>query len=444
MKMTFPQPVESCIHALEQAGFATYAVGGCVRDALLGLTPHDYDLCTQALPEQTQAVFADRHPVLTGVQHGTVGVPTDWGTVEITTFRAEGTYEDNRHPDWVSFVNRVEEDLKRRDYTVNAMAYSPVRGLQDPFGGEEDLKNRILRTVGDPVLRFQEDALRILRGLRFAVRFHLTVEKNTMEAMVSQAGLLKNLAAERVTEELNGALPLMDAEDLRRFAPILSAVIPELAPMVGFDQHSPHHAYDLYTHTALVTQQVPADLNLRWAALLHDIGKVPTFTQDENGRGHFYGHAPKGAQMAEEVLRRMKVPNDLREQAVTLIGEHMTKLEQDPAKLKHRISRLGWDTTEKLWYLQRADLLSKGTDTPEDRAYFVQERELLENLRKEDPCLSLSKLRADGNDLLALGYAGREIGQCLQKLLDLVMDGSLPNDREILLDTAKKWLTKIK
>ena len=441
MTMKLPQGVFQCLKALEQAGYPAYAVGGCVRDAFLGLTPHDYDLCTGALPEQTQAVFADRKLELTGVQHGTVGVPTDWGLVEITTFRREGGYDDNRHPDWVDFVADIESDLGRRDFTVNAMAWSPTRGLADPYGGMADLQNRILRTVGDPVTRFREDALRILRGMRFAAKYRLTVEKKTLEAMTSQAGLLDCLARERVLEEVSGALPYMDAEMLGIFAPVLSAVIPELGPMVGFDQHSPHHAYDLYTHTALVTQQVPQDLDLRWAALLHDIGKVPTFTQDENGRGHFYGHAPAGAKMAEQLLQRLKAPGDLRSEAVTLIAEHMTKLQQDPAELKHRIARLGWDTVEKLWYLQRADLMSKGTDTPEDREYFVKERQLLDRLRQEDPCLSLSQLAVTGRDLMDLGYTGKAIGQCLQTLLDQVMEDRLPNRREALLEAARQNLT---
>ena len=276
-----------------------------------------------------------------------MGVVTDFGVVEITTFRREGAYRDNRHPDWVKFVPNVEEDLARRDFTVNAMAYSPKRGFADPFGGRKDLKNRVLRAVGDPVKRFQEDSLRILRGVRFAVRYGLTVEAETENAMGSQAHLMDNLARERVFVELCKLLPLVDAEELKRFAPILAAVIPELEPMIGFDQRSPHHAYDLFTHVAHVVAGVPGDLSLRWAALLHDIGKIPTFTQDETGRGHFYGHAPKGAQMAEEVLHRLKAPTLLREQVVFLIEKHMTKLLPEKKTLRRQIGRLGWENVEK-------------------------------------------------------------------------------------------------
>ena len=272
MNMNLPVPVAQVLETLEGAGFAAYAVGGCVRDALLGLEPQDYDITTAARPQQVETLFSDRDLDLTGGSKGTVRVPTDWGTVEVTTFRQEGGYEDSRHPDYVNFIRDIDLDLGRRDFTVNAMAWSPVRGLRDPFGGQQDLQNRCLRTVGDPNLRFREDALRILRAMRFAVRFDLTVEPETLKAMMEQRQLLKKLSAERIFEEVSKALVHVDAEDLKTFAPILSQVIPELGPMVGFDQRSPHHKYDLYTHTALVTAQVPRDLVLRWAALLHDIG----------------------------------------------------------------------------------------------------------------------------------------------------------------------------
>ena len=281
--MILPEHIAYCLNALEDAGFAAWCVGGCVRDALLGLTPHDYDICTAALPEQTEAVFSDHRLVLAGKKHGTVGVIFEKEVVEITTFRTEGDYLDNRHPDWVEFVPDVEKDLARRDFTVNAMAWSPKRGFADPFGGRTDLERNVLRAVGDPELRFREDSLRILRGLRFAARFNLRIEETTWQAMLRQRQLMDNLARERVFEELCGLLPLVTAEELIRFAPILAAVIPELEPMIGFDQHSPHHAYDVFTHTAHVVAAVPPELPLRWAALLHDVGKVPTFTRDVYG-----------------------------------------------------------------------------------------------------------------------------------------------------------------
>ena len=434
--MVLPGYVTECIDALENAGFEAWCVGGCVRDDCLGLTPADFDLCTSALPEQTEAVFAGRSLVLAGKKHGTVGVITNGTVVEITTFRTEGAYRDNRHPDWVEFVPNVERDLARRDFTVNAMAWSPRRGFADPFGGRQDLENRVLRAVGDPNQRFREDSLRILRGVRFAVRFGLQVEEATLNAMYAQASLMDNLARERVFEELCKLLPLVTAEDLLRFAPILGAVIPELAPMIGFDQHSPHHAYDLFTHTAHVTAGVPGELTLRWAGLLHDIGKVPTFTRDETGRGHFYGHAPRGAEMADEILHRLKAPTALREQAVTLIANHMTKLPLEKRLLRRWLGRLGWDTMDALLKLQEADMGSKGTGSPKEMIQFSQLRQLLEEIKAEDACLSVRDLKINGHDLMALGYTGKAIGETLNALLDQVLDEKIPNERESLLEAV--------
>ena len=435
--MYLPTIIAQCLEALEHAGFTAYVVGGCVRDACLGLQPHDYDMCTSALPEQTEEVFRDHRLVLAGKKHGTVGVVTEEGVVEITTFRTEGDYRDNRHPEWVAFVPEVEKDLARRDFTVNAMAYSPVRGYADPFGGRTDLEKGILRAVGDPEERFREDSLRILRGVRFAVRYGLTVEEATFRAMHTQAHLMDNLARERVFEELCRLLPLLKVEALQRFAPILAAVIPELKPMIGFDQRSPHHAYDLFTHVAHVVAGVPGDLTLRWAALLHDIGKVPTFTQDETGRGHFYGHAPRGAEMAEEVLRRLKAPTALRQQVVLLIEKHMTRLQPDKKQLRRQLGRLGWETVEQILLLQEADMGSKGTGKSEDREIFSEIRSVLDEIRREDACLSLKDLAVKGNDLMALGFSGKAIGQMLNRLLDQVLEENLPNDRKILLAWAE-------
>ena len=438
--MFLPDSVKNCIDALESAGFAAYAVGGCVRDACLGLIPYDYDLCTSALPEQTEAVFSDRKLVLAGKKHGTVGVVTAFGVVEITTFRREGNYPDNRHPEWVEFVPDIREDLARRDFTVNAMAYSPTRGFADPFGGREDLKNRVLRAVGDPAERFREDSLRILRGIRFAARYGLRVEEGTMAAMVSEAPLMDNLARERVFEELCKLLLLARVEDLLRFAPLLGAAIPELKPLIGFDQRSPHHAYDLYTHVAHVVAGVPRELPLRWAALLHDIGKIPTFTLDDTGRGHFYGHAPRGAEMADDVLRRLKAPTALREQAVTLIGRHMTRLQPDRKLLRRQLGKLGWETVEQLLALQEADMGSKGTGKPEEMAQFSQLRSLLEEIRAENACLALKDLAVNGHDLMQLGLTGKAIGQTLNALLEQVIDEALPNEKDALLAFCRETM----
>ena len=434
--MFLPPNIQNCIDLLEAAGFAAYAVGGCVRDACLGRNPHDYDLCTGALPAQTEEVFRDFRLVLAGEKHGTVTVITEDGPVEITTFRTEGGYRDNRHPDWVKFVPDIQGDLARRDFTVNAMAYSPTRGFADPFGGREDLRNHVLRAVGDPEARFREDSLRILRGVRFAARFGLTPEEHTMQAMLSQAGLMENLARERVFEELCKLLLVAKAEDITRFAPILAAVLPELAPMIGFDQRSPHHAYDLITHTAHVVEGVPPTLPLRWAALLHDTGKVKTFTLDATGRGHFYGHAKDSAAIADDILRRLKAPTALREEVVPLIGRHMTRLQPDRKLLRRQVSKYGFPMVEAQLALQQADMGSKGTVEDDGSAVFAEVRQLLADLKAEDACLSLKDLAVNGNDLMALGFQGRAIGACLNRLLELVVEERLPNKKEALLAFA--------
>ncbi len=440
--MVIPEYVTQCLNRLENAGFAAYIVGGCVRDAVLGLEPNDYDLCTAALPEQTEALFSDHSLVLAGKKHGTVGVITDGGVVEITTFRTEGGYGDNRHPEWVKYVPTIEEDLARRDFTINAMAFSPRRGFADPFGGRADLEKKQLRAVGDPIARFGEDALRILRGIRFAARYGLTVEEATMEAMTAQRHLMERLAQERIFEELCKLLLAARAEDLMQFAHLLAAVIPELEPMIGFDQCSPHHAYDLFQHTACVTAAVPAELPLRWAALLHDTGKITTFTVDEQGRGHFYGHAKDSAAITDRILRRLRAPNRLREEAVALVELHMNRFEPEKKPLRRWLSRLGPELMGHLLILQEADMGSKGTGKDRDTAQYVQIRGILAEIQAENACLSLKNLAVNGNDLMALGYAGRGLGQCLNSLLDRVLEDQLPNEKKALLGWAAQQLSK--
>ena len=438
-----PVYAEVCIDMLENAGFPTYAVGGCVRDSLLGLTPQDYDLCTAATPEEIQQVFKDHRLVLTGEKHGTVSVMISGKPVEITTFRKEGGYTDNRHPNWVQFVSSVEEDLSRRDFTINAMAYSPYRGFADPFCGRDDLKSGILRAVGDPAKRFEEDALRILRGMRFSVRYNLQPEENTFRAMTELVPLMDNLARERVFEELCKILPLVSAEDLLRFAPILCQAVPVLAPTFHFDQHSPHHAYDLFTHTAHVTGAVSKELPLRLAALLHDIGKVPTFYQDEDGRGHFPHHAQTSAEMADALLLQLKAPTLLRNQVVELIDKHMLLLEPDKKFLRRWVGKLGWQTFDQLLSLQEADMSSKGVDAAEELQQFAEIRHLLQEIQEENACLSIKDLAINGRDLLDLGYAaGPKIGACLQDLLASVQEEILPNEKTVLLHAATVFMDK--
>ena len=436
--MVLPQYVTDCIRALEAAGFAAYCVGGCVRDHCLGLQPADFDLCTHARPDEIRRVFAGFRLILAGEKHGTVTVLVEGNPVEITTFRTEGDYTDSRHPQWVAFVPEIEKDLARRDFTVNAMAYSPTRGFADPFGGREDLKNRVLRAVGDPAQRFTEDALRILRGVRFAVRYRLTVEKTTKTAMEELAFRMEALSRERVFEELCKLLPLVSAEDLLRYGPILTQVIPELAPLQGFDQKNRHHIYDAYTHTAHVVAAVPADLTLRWAALLHDLGKPASFSLDSDGQGHFYGHAAISAELADGILHRLKAPTALRERVVLLIEKHMLWFEVTKPAIRRWLSRLGIEAMQQLMILQEADTGGKGTENPGDNPYFSGIADLIREILAEDACLGLKDLAVNGHDLMALGLSGKAVGRTLNLLLESVLEETIPNEKTALLARAQE------
>ena len=432
--MYIPNSVLELINTLEEAGFETWVVGGCVRDHLMGNVPHDYDCCTAAEPEQMQALFADRQLVLAGLKHGTVGVVTEAGVVEITTFRTEGGYLDSRHPDWVKFVRDVKEDLARRDFTVNAMAYSPRRGLCDPFGGQADLKNGLLRAVGDPVLRFREDALRILRGLRFAARFGFEIEEATRTAMHTEIAGLDTLARERVLTELEGFLLAATARDILDGAELLCRIIPELAPQLGFDQKNPHHEHDIFTHTAMVVERAPKEPILRMAALLHDLGKVDTFFLDEKGVGHFYGHAGLGAKMAEDILRRLKCSNALRDEVTWLIAHHMDRFPCEEKSARRCLSKHGLPRMERLTRLQMADFGGKVDDGDLDEWL-----RLLREVDAREGALTLKTLAVKGKDLIGLGIApGKQVGELLNRLLSMVLAGELPNQREALLEYLRK------
>ncbi len=442
-KILLPEAVRMCIRMLEAAGFATYAVGGCIRDNLLGLTPSDYDLCTAATPAEIVKVFEKFDLVRNGEKHGTIGVIVENNLYEITTFRTESQYSDSRHPDAVVFVDNVEADLQRRDFTINAIAYSPTRGLIDPWGGQTDLRAGILRAVGNPETRFREDSLRILRGVRFAIKYELTPDPETEQAMQALAPTVDGLARERVFEELCKILVLATTQDMLRFLPIFVCALPELAPMVNFSQCNPHHIHDLYTHTAYVVGAAPRTLPLRWAALLHDIGKVTTFTQDEDGRGHFYGHAEESAKKADELLRRLHAPNALREQILFLIANHMNPLEPDRKLLRRRLSQYGRDYVYALFVLQRADFSGKGTGTSQEELVFDEIELLLTELLAEDACLSVKDLAINGRDILALGYEpGVLIGECMTYLLEKIQEETVPNEREPLLQEAQRFLQK--
>ena len=441
--MKLPEDVCFCIDALEKAGYQAYAVGGCVRDLLLGLTPHDYDLCTDAKPEEICQVFADHQLIHAGEKHGTIGVVRNQSVYEITTFRTEGVYSDGRHPDSVEFVTELKEDLARRDFTINAMAYHPKKGVIDLWDGQLDLEKQVLRAVGDPTTRFQEDALRILRGVRFALRFRLEPDWDTLSAMIGLAPNLDQLASERIFNELSGILPLLTVRTMQLYQPILTQVIPELVPCLGFDQHSRHHAYDVWDHTAFVVEATPPVLPLRLAALLHDVGKPVVFYQDEEGAGHFPEHARVGGEMANEILLRLKAPTALREQVVFLITHHMTPFEADRTLLRRRLSKYGEENCRLLLALQKADYCSKGVvgEAPN----FDGIEQMLDALLQENACLEAKDLAINGYDLLALGYeAGPKLGKAMQQILQQVVDETLPNEADALLQAAKELLEETK
>jgi len=437
MTMQLPDYVNTALRRLEEAGFAAYVVGGCVRDAVMGRTPGDYDVTTAALPEQTAAVFAGERLIETGMRHGTVTVLPDGHPLEITTFRVDGAYSDARHPDAVTFTPSLTEDLARRDFTVNAMAWSPRTGLVDPFGGAADIEARTIRCVGDPAARFREDALRILRCVRFASVLGFTIDPATAAAAREQREALSRISAERVAEELR---KLVCGPDMRRVVltetDILGAVIPEILPMRGFDQRNKHHVYDVLEHCAAACEAVPAEPVLRLAALLHDVGKPPCFFTDADGVGHFYGHAERGAEMTDAILRRLRFDNASRERITALVRRHDMRIEPTEQAVLRALRRFGAEFFFQLLEIKRADTLAHapGPKLTERMERYAALQALARDAIAREACFSLRDLAVDGNDLIAAGYApGPALGAALDALLDAVTDGAVPNEKAALL-----------
>lgn len=431
---------ERAMDILHRAGYEAYAVGGCVRDALLGQTPKDYDITTSALPEETKAAFAGFRLIETGLKHGTVTVLMDGEPLEITTYRVDGGYSDARHPDGVTFTRSLREDAARRDFTINAMACDREHWVQDFFGGEADLKAGILRCVGDPDRRFTEDALRILRGLRFASVLGFSIEKETENAARRHKELLTKISAERVAVELGKLLCGPGAgKILTAYPDILGVVLPELLPMAGYDQRNDHHCYDLLTHTAAVVDSVPPVLSLRLAALFHDMGKPVCFSLGEDGQGHFYGHAHVSCEMAEEICRRLRLSNDLRERVVTLVRHHDTVIEEDAGIIRRRLNKLGEETFFALLDLQRGDTMGLAPAYRDRLPRFDRVEALAREILAEKGCLTLRDLAVNGHDLLALGYRGREVGRLLDFLMEGVLEERFPNERDALLSELQKF-----
>ncbi|MDE7262331.1 MAG: HD domain-containing protein [Oscillospiraceae bacterium] len=434
---SLPEQVQETLRRLEDAGYEAWCVGGAVRDALLGRTPGDWDVTTSAPPEVTLEIFAPR-ALPTGLQHGTVTV---YGGVEVTTFRRDGDYLDNRHPDHVEFTGSLTEDLARRDFTVNAIALNLRGELADPFGGRADLNGGILRAVGEPEKRFREDALRILRGLRFASRLGFAIEPDTAAAIRRCAPLLRNIAPERILAETTGILcGEHAAEALLAYPDVLGVFMPEILPCVGFGQHSVYHCYDVWEHTARAVAAAGPDPILRWALLLHDLGKPSTFTLDEEGRGHFYGHWRESVPLGTAILDRLRMDNRSKRTILTLVERHDAPLTLSEKSVRRNLARYGEETLRLLLEVKRADNLAQAEPYRDRQTLIAQWEDLLELVIQSGECFSLRQLAVKGGDLTVLGLRGPAVGTALHELLELVIDEKLPNDRGILLEHVKEKL----
>ena len=429
-----PEFVKNLLCTLESAGHQAWCVGGCVRDLRLGRTPVDWDVTSSALPEETMALFGER-AVPTGLKHGTVTVRTEDQPVEVTTFRKDGAYRDHRRPETVTFTDSLEEDLRRRDFTVNAMALDLRGTFRDPFGGLGDLERGILRCVGEPERRFHEDALRILRGLRFSACLGFVLEEKTASAIREKKELLRDITPERVWAELSRLLTGRWADEvLRAYPEVVGVFWPELLPMIGFDQRTRHHCYDVWEHTLHALAAVEPDVVLRCTMLLHDVGKPEMFTLDDRGHGHFKGHPARSAALTEDMLRRLRVDNATRETVVRLVEWHDRNIPRTDQGLRRALRDLGEADLRRLLAVKRAD---NQAQAHQDLLGEIDKAEaILDRLLAEGACVSLGQLAVRGGDLTALGLRGPAIGRMLDLLLDRVVDGDVPNEREILLKTA--------
>lgn len=425
---------------LESAGFEAYAVGGCVRDSLLGKVPTDYDITSSAEPDEMKAVFKNEHVIETGIKHGTLTVLINKNPIEITTFRVDKEYLDNRHPSKVEFTRSLKEDLSRRDFTVNALAYSEKTGIVDMFGGAFDLEKGIIRCVGEPEKRFDEDALRIMRGLRFASVLGFEIEEKTSAAIKEKRELLKNVSAERLSSELIKLLCGKNAAKIiLEYSEVLSVFIPELSAIKGFEQHHFRHDKDVLGHTAAVIDNVPPKPVLRLAALFHDIAKPDCFSIDENGTGHFYGHAPLGAEKAEAILSRLRFDNDTKKAVCELVRHHEDRFEPSPKAIKRVLRKNGPSLYDDLLTLMYADDLGKKPEYQNPKSFFDEYRRIANEIIDKGECFSLKDLAVGGSDLISLGISpGPEMGRILDVLLEKVVNGELSNEKEKLIEEIKK------
>jgi len=437
MRFDIPHFVGGILRRLTDNGYEAYIVGGCIRDILLKKQPKDWDVATSALPDEVMRIFSDRTVVNTGEKFGTVTVVGDDGKVEVTTFRSEGTYSDGRHPDWVSFGDNIEDDLSRRDFTINSMAWNPVKGMIDPFNGVGDLNNGIIRAVGNPLHRFSEDGLRMMRAVRFASTLDFTIDDETMAAIKKLAGNIENISMERIREEffkiIEGQHPAYGM-NLLLDTGLMGFVFPEILMTVGLQQNNPYHNMDVFQHTMCVLEKTPDVLHIRLAALFHDIGKPCCYTEDADGIGHFYGHDKKSVEIAQQTLKRLKSSNKIIQKVSLLVEHHMRYYKHNERdRIKRLIRDLGEENIFDLLSLQRADAMCKSKPYLLDNA-LEMENAVKDIINNNEP-IYIKDLAVNGEDLIKIGFRpGVELGKILNELLDIVIKEPDLNKKETLLE----------
>ena len=443
MEIHIPTGARKIIARLEQHGYEAYIVGGCVRDSLMGKRPSDWDICTSARAEEMMALFEDKRVIPTGIQHGTLTILAEDGAYEVTTFRNDGEYLDHRHPKSVAFTRELAEDLSRRDFTINAMAWHPERGLIDLFGGVEDLRDRLVRAVGDPVQRFNEDGLRMLRMVRFATVLDFDYDPATYDAVRKQGHLLQYISKERIQVELNKILlaahPARGLEDLYTLG-MYPYIIPMMCHTVGFAQRGGHHFLDVFEHSLLAVGVITPELVLRLTMLLHDIGKPFVWDSSESlSYDRFDDHAAVSAKLAEKILRDLKYDNATRKDVVELIAHHNDILLPDPVNVRRALARLGEVQTRRLVQVKVADLIAHDLAGEREKilALFAEISDVIDEVVARGDCTSVKALAIGGQDMMALGLSGRAIGQMLNAALELVLEKPEMNTRETLLNWVR-------
>lgn len=435
MKITLPEKVNRIIHTLQENGFEAYAVGGCVRDSILGRKPDDWDITTSATPLETKALFARTFD--TGIEHGTITVLIDKDAFEVTTYRVDGKYEDNRHPSEVIFTRSLREDLLRRDFTINAMAYNDTEGLVDIFGGMDDLREKTIRCVGDAKARFGEDALRILRAVRFAAQLGFEIEEETRNGITELASTLANISAERIQVELVKMLTSPNPGMLKMAYElgITKVILPEFDAMMATTQENPHHKYSVGEHTLKAIEAIRADKVLRLAMLFHDIGKPAMKKIDEKGIAHFKMHDTQGAEMTKQILRRLKFDNDTMNKVVRLVQYHDYRMPAEPKNVRRAMNKIGEDIFPYYLEVRMADTLAQSEYLQKEKIQNIRDvRERYEEILERKECVSLKTLAVTGSDLIANGMKpGKEIGEVLNKLLEYVIEHPEANEKEMLL-----------